>query len=111
MTYDHIQPISKGGKTSLENLCLACRSCNEFKGSLTEAIDPLTGEALGLFNPLQQQWSNHFVWSQDGTKVEALTAIGRATIAALRMNNPVIVTARRRWVESGWHPPDEKNGD
>ena len=35
-----------------------------------------------------------------------LTAVGRATIVALNMNNAVIVYARRRWVSVGWHPPD-----
>jgi len=27
MTYDHILPSSKGGATTFENLCLACRTC------------------------------------------------------------------------------------
>jgi hypothetical protein len=47
------------------------------------------------------------VWNPDGTKVEGLTTIGRATIVRLRMNNQVIVVARRRWVISGWHPPSD----
>jgi len=38
-------------------------------------------------------------------RVVGLTAIGRATIVALKMNNEVIVDARRRWVSAGWHPP------
>lgn len=107
MTYDHIQPRSKGGDTSFENICLACRSCNEFKGNLTQAIDPLTAELVPLFHPRQQQWSEHFVWSADGTRIEGLTVIGRATVVALRMNHSVIIAARRRWVSSGWHPPIE----
>jgi HNH endonuclease len=107
MTHDHIQPLSKGGETTFENVCLACRSCNEFKSDLTEAIDPLTGETLSLFNPRGQRWSDHFVWSADGTRVEGLTSIARATVVCLRMNNPVIIVARRRWVISGWHPPTD----
>ncbi|MBL1176773.1 HNH endonuclease [Pantanalinema sp. GBBB05] len=105
MSFDHIQPQSKGGNTSFENVCLACRSCNEYKSDSTEAQDPLTGEIVPLFNPRAQQWSEHFVWSLDATRVEGQTPVGRATIAALRMNNPVIVAARSRWVISGWHPP------
>ncbi|MCE2977967.1 MAG: HNH endonuclease [Pseudanabaena sp. CoA8_M7] len=31
MTIDHIQPTSKGGLNTIENLCLACRTCNEYK--------------------------------------------------------------------------------
>jgi hypothetical protein len=107
MTHDHIQPISKGGDTTFENVCLACRSCNEFKGDSTASVDPLTGETLPLFNPRAQKWFDHFAWSPDGTKVESLTAIGRATVVRLRMNNPVIIVARRRWVISGWHPPTD----
>ncbi|MBD2361453.1 HNH endonuclease [Anabaena minutissima FACHB-250] len=107
MSYDHIQPRSKGGETTFNNLCLACRSCNEFKADATAAIDPLSGETTPLFNPRQQRWSEHFSWNYDATKVEGLTTIGRATIVCLRMNNPVIVVARRRWAISGWHPPDD----
>ncbi|NET45513.1 HNH endonuclease [Okeania sp. SIO2B3] len=105
MTYDHIYPISKGGKTSFENVCLACQSCNEFKGNIIEVIDPLTGEKVFLFNPRQQEWLHHFQWSYYGTKMEGITAVGRATIIALRTNNPVIVAVRKRWVAFGWHPP------
>jgi hypothetical protein len=105
LTIDHIQPISKGGETLLENLCLACRSCNEFKATLTEAEDLLTGETVPLFNPRAQSWSEHFRWSADATRVEGLTAIGRATIIALRMNREAILATRARWVWGGWHPP------
>ena len=107
MTYDHIQPVSQGGNTTFENLCLACRSCNEFKSDATESIDPLTGENVPLFHPRKQKWTDHFVWIADGTKVEGITTVGRATIIKLRMNNPVIIVARKRWVISGWHPPND----
>jgi len=35
MHIDHIIPISKGGKTELSNLVLACESCNESKKAKT----------------------------------------------------------------------------
>ena len=105
LTFDHIWPLSKGGQTIYENLCLACRTCNEFKAGRTEAEDPLTGGRQPLFNPRAQHWADHFAWSADGTRIEGLTAIGRATVVALRMNEAVVVSARRRWAISGWHPP------
>jgi hypothetical protein len=105
MTIDHIQPVSKGGMSTFENLCLACRTYNEFKSSSTEAIDPLTGVIARLFKPYQQNWHQHFAWSSDASRIDGLTPSGRATIIALRMNNAVIVAVRKRWFAIGWHPP------
>jgi hypothetical protein len=108
LTYDHITPRAKGGATSFENVCRACRPCNEFKGTVTHALDPLTGEHVPLFDPRMQTWADHFAWSADRTRVEGLSAVGRATVVALRMNRPAITTARGRWAEAGWHPPPER---
>lgn len=106
MSFDHILPRAKGGKTSFENICLACRSCNEFKAASIVGINALTGENVGLFNPRSQNWAEHFAWSEDGTTIEGVTPVGRATIITLRMNYAAIVIARKRWVYSGWPPPD-----
>jgi hypothetical protein len=107
LTYEHIQPVSRGGDTTFENLCLACRPCNEFKADATSAVDPVSGETVALFNPRAQRWGDHFAWSADASQVEGSTPIGRATVIALRMNRPLIVAARRRWARVGWHPPEE----
>ena len=103
---DHIVPQAAGGTSSEENLWLACRRCNTFKGSRTHARDPVTGRRVRLFNPRRQQWKRHFAWSMDGTEIIGRTACGRATVHALRLNHEVIVAARRRWVSVGWHPPE-----
>lgn len=107
MTVDHIIPQAQGGETVFENLCFACRRCNEFKGSTTRAQDPLTGETVTLFHPRRQKWADHFQWDETGILLIGLTTIGRATIVALNRNNSVIVDARRRWVSVGWHPPPD----
>jgi hypothetical protein len=60
-----------------------------------------------LFNPRAQRWNDHFAWSADATRVEGSTPVGRATVIALRMNQPLIVTARGRWARVGLHPPTE----
>ena len=104
MTVDHILPRSQGGLTVFENLCFACRQCNEFKGSQTHAQDPLSGVAVVLFNVRQQIWGEHFAWDETGVSLVGQTATGRATIVALQINHPVIMAARRRWVSVGWHP-------
>ena len=33
MEFDHIIPLSKGGKTELKNLQILCRKCNRSKGN------------------------------------------------------------------------------
>ena len=108
MVIDHLIPETKGGATVRENLWTACRRCNEFKGIRTHATDPLTNEQIPLFNPRQQSWTVHFAWDEQGTQIIGLTAVGRATVIALQLNNPEIVGARTLWVQAGWHPPKER---
>lgn len=107
MVIDHLLPESQGGPTVRENLWLACRRCNEFKGARSHATDPLTGVPAPLFNPRTQSWAVHFAWSEGGIEIIGLTATGRATVEALRLNNEVIVAARALWVQAGWHPPKD----
>lgn len=106
LTVDHIIPTSQGGSNKFPNLCFCCRSCNEYKGHKAAAIDPLTGKVTPFYHPRQQSWADHFRWDETGLLLAGLTAIGRATIIGLNINNQVIVSARRRWVSVGWHPPN-----
>jgi hypothetical protein len=107
MTIEHLLPESRGGLTIEHNLWLACHRCNEYKGVQTHALDPLTGKRARLFNPHAQSWAEHFFWDESGTEIRGMTPTGRATVAALRLNNPEIVIARRHWVAAGWWPPEE----
>jgi 5-methylcytosine-specific restriction endonuclease McrA len=34
-TIDHIVPVSKGGKDTLDNMAVACYACNQAKGNWT----------------------------------------------------------------------------
>jgi hypothetical protein len=74
---------------------------------VTEKEDPLTGEFVRLFHPRQDEWRDHFVWDAAGIRIQGKTAVGRVTILALRMNNEVIVQARKNWANAGWHPPEQ----
>jgi hypothetical protein len=105
MVIDHIVPVVKGGSSHLRNLCLACYRCNEFKGSLLTALDPLTGASTSFFNPRQQTWDEHFTWTQDGLRLIGLTACERAMVDVLHLNHEWIVQARRIWKIAGIHPP------
>ncbi len=105
MHVDHIHP---DGDDDLSNLCLACGNCNLSKARATSAVDPETNERVPLFNPRTQTWSEHFEWMPDGTVLRGLTAVGRATIERLRINQERVVDARAIWVFSGLHPPHLK---
>lgn len=104
---EHLWPTSKGGLTVEDNLWLACAECNQRKSDRTRVVDPLTKKEVPLFNPRQDGWQDHFRWSDDGTEIVGVTAVGRATIVALQLNRPARIAARRRWVSVGWHPPKD----
>jgi hypothetical protein len=105
MAVDHILPVTAGGPTKFENLCLACYRCNEFKGARVDGRDPLTGAVVPLFNPRALVWREHFAWTADGLHLLGLTTTGRATIEALRLNDDWLIRARRIWIIAGLHPP------
>jgi hypothetical protein len=109
LSIDHLQPQSLGGTDDPANLALACRRCNERRYNFTTGIDPTTGIEVPLFNPRQQCWSEHFIWTADGRRIIGTTAIGRATCNRLDLNDErreeqFIQNARQKWLESGLHP-------
>ncbi|NER19334.1 MAG: HNH endonuclease [Symploca sp. SIO1B1] len=110
LSIDHLQPQSLGGTDLLDNLALACRRCNERRYNFTTGVDPKTGTEISLFNPRKQSWSEHFIWSVDGTQIFGTTSIGRATSNRLDLNDErrtdrFIQKSRQQWVKSGLHPP------
>jgi len=82
---DHVIALKHGGRTEEGNLTLACVSCNNNKGADLTALDPSSGEIVPLFNPRTQNWGDHF--ALDGARIMGRTAIGRATVALLRLND------------------------
>ena len=110
-TIDHIVPRSLGGSDDLNNLALACRRCNERRYNFVAGIDPETQEIVPIFNPRQQQWAEHFVWTIDGTVIQGSTSIGRATCIRFDLNDmrypehDSIRQTRIFWTRTGLHPP------
>ncbi|MDQ1301191.1 MAG: hypothetical protein QG637_1112 [Chloroflexota bacterium] len=107
-TIDHIIPESLGGRTVLDNICLACWGCNLIKRNRIVGIDPRTGAVVRLFNPNTQQWHEHFAWQVDGLLVIGWSPTGRATINALQLNRTTLANARRLWITADQHPPREE---
>jgi hypothetical protein len=81
---EHIYPICLGGTSELNNLTLACPSCNLHKSNRVFVKSP-EGQEIPLFHPRHDLWEQHFSW--DGFYVVALTPIGQATISLLDLNH------------------------
>jgi hypothetical protein len=103
MQIDHIDP---DGGDILNNLCLACANCNGSKHKAISALDPVTQAVAPLFNPRTQRWTDHFEWVEGATQMRGLMPTGRATVVRLQVNRPKMISARLRWVQNGYHPPD-----
>ncbi len=102
---EHIQPLSLGGQTDFENLCLACPACNRYKANRVIGLTN-EGTETRLFHPQRDSWLAHFDWSVNGTAIVGLTEIGVATVNLLRMNRPQLVEVRSLWVIVAKHPPN-----
>ena len=46
--------------------------------------------------------------NNDGTHIIGKTAVGGATVIALRLNNDQLVEARAIWIGFRWHPPSDR---
>jgi hypothetical protein len=100
---DHVVPVAAAGETRADNLALACVSCSLHKSARQTAQDPESGRAVALFNPRTDIWLEHFRW--EGVHLAGLSPTGRATIAALLMNRPLILAIRAEEAAVGRHPP------
>jgi hypothetical protein len=99
-----------GGSDENENLALACHRCNERHYNFTTGVDPKTQITMLLFNPRQQTWADHFIWTADSLRIFGMTAVGRATCTRLDLNDEhhddgAILDACWFWIQGGWHPP------
>lgn len=101
---DHIRSQKLRGPTDLDNLCLACAPCNSSKGPLASGYDPAADELVRLFNPRTDNWDEHFQWN--GPTLIGNTAIGRATIDVLNVNDTLRVEHRRLLIQTNRFPPN-----
>jgi len=96
---DHIIARQHSGKNDTANLAFACFRCNSHKGTNLAGIDPRSGRVIRLFHPRQDAWEENFAWN--GSRLNGLTPVGRATISVLRINRPDAVLARAALIEEG----------
>ncbi len=82
---EHIVARQHRGTTDESNLAIACARCNLHKGPNLAGIDPLSQVLTRLFNPRIDFWIEHFQQVSNG-EIVGTTAIGRATVYVLAMN-------------------------
>lgn len=100
---DHILADVHGWPTTLENLALACATCNERKGPNLASRDPETDLPAFLYSPRRDQWEEHFRLTADGL-IHGETPSGRATVNLLRFNEPRRVAIRLALMRLGRYP-------
>ncbi len=99
---EHITAKQHGGRDSLGNLAFACQRCNLHKGPNLAGIDPETKQLAKLFNPRRHSWKRHFRW--EGPILVGKTAVGRATVAVLAMNELERLELREELLRQGLLP-------
>jgi hypothetical protein len=102
---EHLVPVSRGGSHQRDNLWLSCHKCNKLRSNRTSAVDPLTQVESRLFDPRRDEWRQHFAHHDEARYIVGRTAVGRATVAALRLNDEYHVKARSVWIVAGIYPP------
>lgn len=105
---DHIEAEKHGGLTIESNLALCCVVCNQHKGTDLTSLDPLTRRRTSLFNPRKHKWSEHF--SLEGSHIQPLTPIGRATARLLHFNDPEQLAEREFFISAGFLRRSERHG-
>lgn len=96
---DHIIARKHKGRSVAGNLAVSCIYCNAYKGSCIAGRDTKTEKLTPLFNPRRHKWTYHFRYF--GGEVIGRTAIGRVTVAVLRINLPNLVALRAVLMEDG----------
>jgi len=77
------------------NLAWACPPCNVHKGTNLATIDPDTGLQTNVFDPRQNDWTDHFALLE--YSLVGLSPVGRGSIQLLKMNLPRRIELREAY--------------
>ena len=99
---DHIVSRKHGGPSAFDNLAYACVICNRYKGTDIASRDPRSGEAVRLFDPRRDRWTDHF--RLEGPLITPISGVGSVTERLLRFNTPERIIERRLLRSLGRYP-------
>jgi hypothetical protein len=100
---EHVIPRARGGTSKLDNLALACPSCNLYKADRVSSALDRDSATVALFHPRIDRWSDHFEW--DDYQLVSRTEIGKATIGLLDLNHERRIRIRQAEQMFGLFPP------
>ena len=101
---EHVFPESLGGADDLDNLALACPTCNGHKSNHILGIDDQGFEDGQLFHPRMDTWEDHFIFDPETLQIRGKTEKGLGTVNRLRMNDSLQIEARRYWTDLEQYP-------
>jgi hypothetical protein len=83
------------------------RAMDLHKGPNIASLDPPgTGKLTLLFHPRRDDWAEHF--HHEKADQVGTTAVGRATVFLLDINNPLRVDLRQSLMDEGVFPQDPR---
>jgi hypothetical protein len=67
-------------------------------------MDPESQAQVSLFHPRIMQWLEHFAVNSESGEITGISAIGRGTVIALRLNSTNQLEARQLWIQLSLFP-------
>jgi len=101
---EHVVSEKHGGKTTEENLAMACAFCNRFKGTDIATMAQNNGHLVRLFHPRSDLWSEHF--QLQGSQIVGIGEVGTATATLLKFNHPDRMLERAELIAIGRYPSE-----
>ena len=105
---EHVIPRAHGGTSELDNLALACPSCNLHKSDRVSSALGQGSPAIPMIHPRTDTWSEHFEW--DDYQLVGKTDVGLLTIRMLDLNHERRIKIRQAEQMFGLFPP-QTQGD
>jgi hypothetical protein len=82
-------PRSRGGRTEMVNVALACLHCNAYKWAYIDGEDLVSGQRVAPFNRSTQRWEEPVPWSvHRSCAIVGISTHGRTTVARLEKSHP-----------------------
>nr|WP_261343016.1 HNH endonuclease signature motif containing protein [Rosistilla oblonga] len=100
---EHVIPRIRGGTSELDNLALACPSCNLHKADRVSSSPDHASGTIALFHPRKDVWNDHFEWAD--YQIVGKSDVGCMTIQLLDLNHERRIKIRQAEQLFGLFPP------